>query len=103
MSNENEYKIKLICSPHDGSRNNSFLKFKRDFRSAAQAEVVKGDSYNAWQAMNDLDQGGQGAGAPPLPGGAAGNAALRVLDDYDKLLHTNLFINMSKTTEFKRC
>ena len=52
--------------------------FKRDFRSAAQAEVVKGDSYSAWLAMNDIDQGGQGAGAPPMPGGAAGNAAMRV-------------------------
>ena len=33
MSNENDYKIKLICSPHDGSRNDSFLKFKRDLGS----------------------------------------------------------------------
>ena len=24
MSNENDYKIKLICSPHDGSRNAVF-------------------------------------------------------------------------------
>ena len=25
-----------------------------------------------------MDQGGQAAGAPPMPGGAAGNAAMRV-------------------------
>ena len=71
MSDENKSRISLVCAPHDGSRSPAFLKFQRDFRAGTQAEFVKDDEYSVWQALNDIDQGGQDANAPAMPGGNA--------------------------------
>ena len=71
MSDENKSRISLVCAPHDGSRSPAFLKFQRDFRAGTQAEFVKDDEYSVWQALNDIDQGGQDPNAPAMPGGNA--------------------------------
>ena len=71
MSDENKSRISLVCAPHDGSRSPAFLKFQRDFRAGTQAEFIKDDEYSVWQALNDVDQGGQDANAPAMPGGNA--------------------------------
>ena len=71
MSDESKSRISLVCAPHDGSRSPAFLKFQRDFRAGTQAEFVKDDEYSVWQALNDIDQGGNDPNAPPMPGGNA--------------------------------
>ena len=77
MGDENKSRISLVCAPHDGSRSPAFLKFQRDFRAGTQAEFVKDDDYSVWQALNDIDQGGQDPNAPALPGGNAAAPAQR--------------------------
>ena len=51
----------------DGSRTPGFLKFKRDFEAGSDAYFLTDDDYSIWAACVDLDQGGQGANADPLP------------------------------------
>ena len=67
---------RLYCSPHDGSRTPSFIKFKREFKTGASAHYLHEDDYSVWTVLDDTHQGGNALGAPNLPAaGAAGHAA----------------------------
>ena len=44
------------------------MKFKRDFKVGAAALFNHEDDYSIWEGCIDMDQGGQGQGADPMPG-----------------------------------
>ena len=59
---------RTYCEPHDGARSPNFLAFKRNFKTGSSAHFLSEDDYSIWQACQDSDQGGNAAGADPLPG-----------------------------------
>ena len=59
---------RTYCEPHDGARSPNFLAFKRNFKTGSSAHFLSEDDYSIWQACQDNDQGGNAAGADPLPG-----------------------------------
>ena len=58
----------MLCDPWHGARTPEFRKFKRNLKAVADALFLHEDDYSIWQAMADVDQGGNGQGADPLPG-----------------------------------
>ena len=68
-SHDNSDRNRLFADAWNGSRTPAFLKFKRDFAAGMGATFLHEDDYSLWQACSDTDQGGQGAGADPLPAG----------------------------------
>ena len=67
-SDDQNTKNTLFCDPWNGSRSSGFIKFKRDFKTGAEAMFLHEDDYSIYQCLTDLDQGGQGPGADQLPG-----------------------------------
>ena len=67
-SKSDDYKDRLVCAAWNGSRTPGFRKFKRDFQAATDAVFLTEDDFSIWSACNDLDQGGQGPNADPMPG-----------------------------------
>ena len=67
-SGDNDNKVRLICDAWNGSRTPAFRKFKRDFQAGTSAMFLQDDDHSVWHALTDVDQGGQGANAEPLPG-----------------------------------
>ena len=59
---------RTYCDTHDGSRTPIFLRFKRNFMAGSSAQFLHEDDYSVWQACLDQDQGGNAAGADPMPG-----------------------------------
>ena len=41
---------RLFCDPHNGSRSPQFMKFKRDFKTGADAMFLNEDDWSIWQA-----------------------------------------------------
>ena len=52
----------------DGSRSPGFQKFKRDFKTGAQAFFLNDDDHSIWSACIDADQGGNAVGSEAMPG-----------------------------------
>ena len=76
---DDNYRKKLFCDPWPGGRGPGFDKFKRDVQAGADELYMPEDDDYIWDAMNDVDTGGQGANAPALPAPGAGGhpAAVR--------------------------
>lgn len=71
MSNDpkrDESGDRMLCDPWHGARTPEFRTFKRNLKAVADALFLHEDDYSIWQAMADVDQGGNGQGADPLPG-----------------------------------
>jgi len=59
---------RMWCDAWSGARSPAFRKFIRDFSTGASATFLSEDDWSLWQAMTDLDQGGQGPNADAMPG-----------------------------------
>ena len=58
---------RLFTIAWNGSRSPQFKKFARDLSTGADAQFLHEDDHSIWQAMTDVDQGGQGVGAEAMP------------------------------------
>ena len=58
---------RLFCDAWNGSRSPGFLKFKRDFKTGADATFLHEDDDSLWAAMDDMDAGGQKQGTEYQP------------------------------------
>ena len=66
--------IKYLTAPHDGRPGAEWDDFAERLRSVAAGQTDK-RGWSLADTMDGVDEGGGAAGAPPIPAGAAGNAA----------------------------
>ena len=59
---------RLICEPWNGSRSPEFRKFERNIKCDLLGYFLPEDECSIWDAMIDMDQGGQANGALGMPG-----------------------------------
>ena len=59
---------RLICEPWNGSRSPEFRKFERNIKCDLLGYFLPEDECSIWDAMIDMDQGGQANGALAMPG-----------------------------------
>ena len=66
--------IKYDCQPHDGTAGQPWDDFEERLLDVASGRSDK-RGWSLADCLMGIDEGGAGAGAPAIPGGAAGNAA----------------------------
>ena len=61
----------FTSSPFDGVKGQRWHQFEQAFKAGAAAEFAGEDDESMWDACIDIDTGGNGTGATPMPAAGA--------------------------------
>ena len=70
-TDQNTSNTLFTSSPFDGVKGQRWHQFEQAFKAGAAAEFAGEDDESMWDACIDIDTGGNGTGATPMPTAAA--------------------------------
>ena len=70
-TDENKSNTLFTSSPFDGVKGQRWHQFEQAFKAGAAAEFAGEDDESMWDACIDIDTGGNGTGATPMPAAGA--------------------------------
>ena len=70
-TDQNSSNALFTSSPFDGIKGQRWHQFVQAFKAGADAEFCHEDDDSIWEACIDIDTGGNGTGATPMPTAAA--------------------------------
>ena len=70
-TDQNSSNTLFTSSPFDGIKGQRWHQFVQAFKAGAAAEFLGEDDESIWDACTDVDTGGNGVGATPMPAAGA--------------------------------